>query len=198
MRMSVPTVFGLYGDSDSGKTTLLVDLVSQFSKEGYLIATIKQTKKKITMDTKNKDTWRHHHAGAGLVVFSSGYETDFLLHRTMSSAEIIQRISQFGEYDLVLVEGANDPTIPKIQIGKGNKRSNTVASFKGNLKEIVTLIKKELKETPLSPQIVITVNGKVVPLTQFPRQIITNTILGMLCSLKDIQHITDVSIHLKQ
>ncbi|PNX48424.1 MAG: molybdopterin-guanine dinucleotide biosynthesis protein B [Thermoplasmata archaeon M11B2D] len=196
--MSVPAIFGLYGDSDAGKTTLLVDLVSQFSKEGYLIATIKQTKKKISMDTKNKDTWRHHHAGAGLVVFSSHCETDFLLHRKMSLTEIIQRISQFGVYDLVLVEGADDPTIPKIQIGKGNKRSNTVASYKGNLTEIVTLIKKELKETSLSPQVVITVNGKIVPLTQFPRKIITNTILGMLCSLKGVQDITEVSIHLKR
>jgi molybdopterin-guanine dinucleotide biosynthesis protein B len=69
--MSTSTVFGIYGNSDSGKTTLIVKLVEQFVKEGYLIATIKQTKKAISMDTKRKDTWRHHGAGAELVVFSS-------------------------------------------------------------------------------------------------------------------------------
>ncbi len=198
MSMSTPTVFGIYGDSDAGKTSLLVDLVSQFSKKGYLIATVKQTKKNISMDTKNKDTWRHHNAGASLVVFSSLCETDFLLHNNMSIGEILRRISKYGDYDLILIEGANNPTIPKIQVGKGKKRSNTVASYIGNFKEIVTLINKELKNNSQLPQLLITVNGKVVPLTEFPRQIIIHILLGMLSSLKGVKDINEVTIHFRQ
>jgi len=143
--MSTSTVFGIYGNSDSGKTTLIVKLVEQLVKEGYLIATNKKTKKAISLDTKRKDTWRHHSAGAELVVFSSSCETDFLLNISMSTSEIIRRITEFGCYDISLVEGADDPCIPKIQIGVGNKRENTIASYDDNFNEILKIIKRGLK-----------------------------------------------------
>ena len=196
--MSTSTVFGIYGNSDSGKTTLIVKLVKQLVKEGYLIATIKQTKKAISMDTKRKDTWRHHGAGAELVVFSSICETDFLLNKSMSTSEIIRRITEFGCYDIILVEGADDPCIPKIQIGAGKKRENTIASYEDNFDEILKIIKRELKMKPSLQRLCITVNGRNIPLTEFPEQILTNTIVGMLGSLKDVQNIKEFTIHLKR
>jgi molybdopterin-guanine dinucleotide biosynthesis protein B len=196
--MYAPTVFGVYGNSDSGKTTLIVHIVSRLTNEGYRVATIKQTKKSISMDTKNKDTWRHHDAGAELIVFSSLSETDFLLKKAMSSSEIIRRISEFGCYDLILVEGASDPTIPKIQLGAGKKRRNTIASYKDDIHEILVIIKRELKMKPSLPRLFVIVNGKNIPLTEFPEQIITNTIIGMLGSLKGVKTIKDVTIQLKK
>jgi molybdopterin-guanine dinucleotide biosynthesis protein B len=196
--MSTSTVFGVYGNSNTGKTTLIVQLVSHLTKEGYMVATIKQTKKAISMDTKNKDTWRHHDAGAKLVVFSSLCETDFLLNKAMDTSEIIRRISEFGCYDLILVEGADDPSIPKIQIGAGKKRENTIASYEDNFNEILKIIKRELKMRPSLQRLRLTVNGKNIPLTEFPEQIITNTIVGMLGSLKDVQNIEEVTIQLKR
>jgi molybdopterin-guanine dinucleotide biosynthesis protein MobB len=196
--MSPSMAFGIYGNSDTGKTTLIVKLVKQLVKEGYLIATIKQTKKAISMDTKRKDTWLHHGAGAELVVFSSICETDFLLNKSMITSEIIQRITEFGCYDIILVEGADDSSIPKIQIGVGKKRENTIASYKHNFNEILKIIKKELKMKPSLQRLCITVNGKNISLTEFPEQIITNTIVGMLGSLKDVQDIKEVTIQLKR
>ncbi len=196
--MSTSTVFGIYGYSDSGKTSLIVKLVEQLIKEGYLIATIKQTKKAISMDIKRKDTWRHQDAGAELVVFSSICETDFLLNKSMSTSEIIRRITEFGCYDIILVEGADDPSIPKIQIGTGKKRENTIASFENNFNEILKIIKRKIKMKPSLQRLCITVNGINIPLTDFPEQIITNTIVGMLGSLKDVQNIKEVTIQLKK
>ncbi|MBE3120988.1 MAG: molybdopterin-guanine dinucleotide biosynthesis protein B [Thermoplasmata archaeon] len=196
--MSTSTVFGIYGNSDTGKTTLIVKLVEQLVKEGYLVATIKQTKKAISIDTKRKDTWRHHGAGAELVVFSSICETDFLLNKSMSTSEIIRRITEFGCYNLILVEGADDPCIPKIQVGGGKKRENTIASYEDNFNEVLKIIKRELKMKPSLQRLRLTVNGKNIPLTEFPEQIITNTIVGMLGSLKDVQNIGEVTIQLKR
>jgi molybdopterin-guanine dinucleotide biosynthesis protein MobB len=150
------------------------------------------------MDTENKDTWRHHDAGANLVVFSSRCETDFLFYNKMNTIEIVRRISEFGGFDCILIEGADDPILPKIQIGNGKKRTNTIATYKGNPKEFLTLIKKELQRKSSVPGLSITVNGKLVPLTEFPEQIITNTIVGMLRSLKGVQDIREASIQLKQ
>jgi molybdopterin-guanine dinucleotide biosynthesis protein B len=196
--MSTPAIFGIYGNSDTGKTTLIEHLVSQLTKEGYMVAAVKQTKKAISLDTMNKDTWRYHYVGAELVVFSSQCETDFLLYKTLSFSEIIKRISSFGCYNVILVEGANDSNIPKIQLGAGKKRNNTVVSYKGNVKEILTLIKRELKKEPLLQGLSISINGKNIPLTKFPEQIIMSTIVGMLGSLKGVQDINEVTIELKR
>jgi molybdopterin-guanine dinucleotide biosynthesis protein MobB len=196
--MSIPMIVGVYGDSDAGKTTLLVQLVSKFTNEGYKVATVKQTKKSISMDTKNKDTWRHHDAGASLVVFSSGCETDFLFQKTMITPEIIRRILGFGWYDIVFIEGANDQNIPKIQVGTGKKRKNTIFTYNDDFKELMTIIKKYLKVKPSVPCLCISVNGKNIPLTEFPEQIISKTVLAMVGSLKGVHNINEVTIQLKR
>jgi molybdopterin-guanine dinucleotide biosynthesis protein MobB len=194
--MSTPAIFGIYGKSNMGKTTLIEKLVSQLTKQGYRIATIKQTKKAISLDLANKDTWRHREAGAELVVFSSRCETDLLLYNALNTSEIIRRISSFGYYDFILVEGADDLNIPKIQLGVGKKRVNTIASYKGNVDEILILIKRELQQKPLSQHLSVIVNGKNISLAEFPKQMITNTIVGMLRSLKGVQDINEVTIQL--
>jgi len=196
--MSTPTVFGIYGKSEAGKTTLIEQLVVRLIKEGYHVATVKQTNKTISMDTTDKDTWRHHLAGASLVVFSSRSETDFLLSRPLSTEEILQRITMLGTFDVILIEGAHDPAIPKIQVGIGKKRSNTIASYTNNLGEIWQLMNKSLRKHPDVPLISITVNGRNIPLSPFPAQIISNTIIGMVSSLKNVRDIHEVSVVLKQ
>jgi molybdopterin-guanine dinucleotide biosynthesis protein MobB len=198
IRMSIPTVLGVYGESDSGKTNLIVTLLSHLTKEGYRVATIKQTNKSVSMDTQQKDTWRHREAGAGLVVFASHRETDFLIRKKYGTSEIIRRITQFGIFDLVLIEGADDPEIPKIQLGSGEKRRNTIATYKGDLEEILTIIKLELKKITRLPALHVTVNGKVVPLTEFPETIITQTIMAMLSSLKGVSDIRQATIELER
>jgi len=196
--MSTPKVFGVYGKSETGKTTMIEQLVARLTKEGYQVATVKQTNKTISMDTTNKDTWRHHRAGAHLVVFSSRSETNFLLEQSLSTSEILRRITAFGTFDIILIEGADDPSIPKIQIGSGKKRSNTIALYKQNLEEILRLMKRDLQKQPDAPSISITVNGGNIPLTQFPAQIISNTIVGMLSALKEVGDISEVTIALRR
>ena len=43
----------------------------------------------------------------------------------------------------------------------------------------------------------IKVNGRSVPLTEFPKDFIANTITGMLTSLKGVDEIKDVEIKIK-
>lgn len=195
--MATPAVFGIYGQSNSGKTTLLVKLVSHFTRKGYRVATIKCSDKSLSLESKGKDTWRHHKAGASLVVFSAAGETDFFVHLSMTTAEILRIIAAVGHFDVVFMEGANDLDTPKIQIGTGRKRPHTIASYKNNFNDLVSLIQTKLK-TQLKQRLNIWVNGKEIPLTEFPVHILTNTLLGMLSSLKGVQTITDVTITLNQ
>ena len=47
-------------------------------------------------------------------------------------------------------------------------------------------------------EIIIKVNGKKIPLTEFPTKFIKNTITGMLQSLKGIDDIQEVEIYFKK
>lgn len=197
--MSQPAVFGFYGSSNTGKTTLILKIIEKLTKEGYKVATIKKTDKKIDIDKKDKDTWKHGQAGARLVVLSSSHETDFIVKENMEIDDIIQNISEMGYYDAIIVEGARDSSIPKIRLGDIEERDNTIGYYQDNFEEIFKLIKKEIdKKTVFDNQdIGLRVNKKVVPLSEFPADIIKNGILGMLKSLKGVDKIDEVEIRFK-
>jgi hypothetical protein len=47
-------------------------------------------------------------------------------------------------------------------------------------------------------EIIITVNGKEIPLTEFPKSIIIKTILGMLQALKGVEDVKTVEIKINK
>jgi molybdopterin-guanine dinucleotide biosynthesis protein B len=196
--MMEPTVFGVYGSSNTGKTTLIVELVERLTAEGYKVATIKRTQKEISLDTEDKDTWHHHKAGAQLIVFSSASETDFLVHNSMNTSEILQQITDFDSYDIVLIEGVDDPHVKKIQVGVGVKRANTLCRYEHNIEKVMHIIEAEIKEKTRAQKLRIMVNGKNIPLTEFPKAFIANTLEGMLRSLKGVSQIETVTLQLKK
>ena len=81
--MSRNAVIGFYGESKSGKTTLIVKIIKQLKKDGLTVATIKKTDKNIEVDIEGKDTWKHRQAGATLVVLSSANNTDIMIGKKM-------------------------------------------------------------------------------------------------------------------
>jgi len=197
--MKTPTVFGFYGESDTGKTSLIEKIINRLTDDGYKLATVKITDKKIGIDTKGKDTWRHSQAGSKLVVLSSPVETDFMLKENKDIDEILQHINQVEGYDVVLVEGAHDPSIPKIRIGDIPERDNTIFSYKGDFDGVIAIIKSEVAKNKdhVEEEVSVRVNGKPVILTEFPSQFIKKTITGMLRSLKGVDEIKDVEIRFK-
>jgi molybdopterin-guanine dinucleotide biosynthesis protein B len=139
-----PYVLGFYGESDTGKTTLIVDIISRLTKEDYKVASVKISNKKISIDSEGKDTWKHASAGSNLVVFSTDIETDFLLKQKLNNTDIVDSINNFGVYDIIIVEGANDESIPKIRIGKIKERKNTIINYNGDFEKLVKYIKKKI------------------------------------------------------
>jgi molybdopterin-guanine dinucleotide biosynthesis protein B len=139
-----PKLFGIYGKSNTGKTTLIVKIIKELSKMGLNIATIKITDKEISMDTEKKDTFRYNKAGSNIVVFSSAKETDFLHFKILKTGEILNYLKKFGNYDIILIEGAYEKNIQKIRIGDIDERENTILTYDGNFDEIINLIKEKL------------------------------------------------------
>jgi len=141
----LPAIFGIYGKSNSGKTSLIVDIIDKLSEEGLKIANIKISDKKIDIDTKGKDSWKYADAGSKLVVISSKNETDFIIKQKQEFKKIIKQICYIDNYDLILIEGARDKFIPKIRIGDIENRENTILTYSGNFEELIEIIKKQIK-----------------------------------------------------
>jgi len=143
--MEKPFIIGFYGESNTGKTTIITKLIKKLTQENFNIASIKNTDKKISIDQEGKDTWKHAKAGAEIVVFKTPIETDYIVKKQQNLGEIIDKIKQFGNYDLVIIEGVNDETTPKIRIGNIKKRKNTVYTYENDFKKLYNFIKEKIK-----------------------------------------------------
>jgi|YNPNPStandDraft_1061719.scaffolds.fasta_scaffold05995_8 molybdopterin-guanine dinucleotide biosynthesis protein MobB len=196
-----PCIVGFYGGSDTGKTSILTRLIERLKREGYTVAAVKQTNKPISIDTGYKDTWRMAEAGADVVVFKSSIETDIIIKKRMNTNDILKQISSLGLFDCLLVEGASDPEIPKIRMDNSRKRANTLKDYRGDFNELYDYIKGIIDENKkIKHQVSLFVNGKNIPLSEFPSLIITNILLGVGASLKGIESINNmhVFLHLPQ
>jgi len=101
------------GPSNSGKTTLILN-ISEFLKErGYKVCIIKHDPQdKAVFDTVGKDSWKFTQSGADVVVVSPN-KTTFLKQSTSSIEEIAM---MFGDFDYLLVEGLKTLPLPRIAI----------------------------------------------------------------------------------
>ncbi|MEK7810534.1 MAG: molybdopterin-guanine dinucleotide biosynthesis protein B, partial [Pseudomonadota bacterium] len=56
-------IISIVGHSGCGKTTLMVALIRELSRQGLRVATIKHAHHKVELDTPGKDSYRHKEAG---------------------------------------------------------------------------------------------------------------------------------------
>ena len=195
--MKKPFALGLYGKSNSGKTTLLEKLIKRLTEDEVLIATVKISDKLISIDQNGKDTFRHAKAGADVVSLKSKKDTCIILKKNKTLDEILEIINASGEFGLIFVEGANDKKIPKIRIGDISLRENTILTYNNDFEKLINLVKENISRKEDMEKISIKVNGEEITLSEFPSEIIKNTVLGMLKSLKGIEKIKDVEIKLE-
>lgn len=131
-----PVVIGFYGHSNSGKTTLIARLIETFQEKGVKVAVVKMTDKKISSEPEGKDTVLFRDAGAVMTSLSTQHETNFVISSILSTEEIIRIMTMITAIDVIIIEGANEPQIPKIRFGEIPQRENTILTFQGDDKAI--------------------------------------------------------------
>jgi len=110
-------VFGITGWRDSGKTTLLENLVRHFTAAGLRVSTVKHAHHGFDLDHPGKDSFRHRAAGAREVLVSSAGRWA-LLHELPQGEELpLDRLlARLESVDLVLVEGFKGERHPKLEV----------------------------------------------------------------------------------
>ncbi len=110
-------VFGFTGYSNSGKTTLIEQLIPRFTRRGLRVSLIKHAHHQFDIDRPGKDSFRHREAGASEVMLVSDQRW-VLMHELRGEPEpsLEDQLQRFSACDLVLVEGYKFSGIPKIEV----------------------------------------------------------------------------------
>jgi len=109
-------VFGIVGWKKSGKTTLTVRLVEEFTRRGLRVATVKHAHHSIRIDDEETDSARHRRAGARQVAVVSGRRWALVTELDEAGEpDFADVLAALGPADLVLVEGYKSAPILKIE-----------------------------------------------------------------------------------
>ncbi len=110
----------IIGRKNSGKTTLIVELVQHLTAQGYRVGTIKHTHHDHELDTPGKDSHRHRDAGSAVVGILTRGMTAVFQPTDESAARDESRYASvmpmFAGCDLVLVEGDLKADAPRIEV----------------------------------------------------------------------------------
>ncbi|MGE5404988.1 MAG: formate dehydrogenase accessory sulfurtransferase FdhD [Candidatus Saccharibacteria bacterium] len=106
------------GNHNSGKTTVLMQIVKLLKANGYRVGVIKHSHKEFAVDVPGKDSERLAEAGADAVAISSpqkvAYYSEVLKEKTLT-----EMVDMMGDLlDVVLVEGYKEDVYPKIEVAR--------------------------------------------------------------------------------
>jgi molybdopterin-guanine dinucleotide biosynthesis adapter protein len=109
-------IIGIAGWKKSGKTTLAVRLIEEFTHRGLKVASVKHAHHEFQVDDGETDSARHRRAGASEVAVIGGKRWA-IVHELRDEPEpdFEEVISWLSPSDLIIVEGYKTAPIPKIE-----------------------------------------------------------------------------------
>jgi molybdopterin-guanine dinucleotide biosynthesis adapter protein len=131
-------VIGIVGWKKSGKTTLVVGLIEEFTRRGLKVASVKHAHHNFQVDDQDTDSARHRRAGAAQVAVVSARRWALIGELgDEPEPDLAEVIGWLGPCDLVIVEGYKSAAIPKIEARRHAAVSQeTLADGDPNVKAI--------------------------------------------------------------
>ncbi len=121
-----PAAVAFVGGHDSGKTSVLVEVLPRLLAKGLRVGTIKHTTRDVEDDVLGKDSQRHVAAGAAVGALITPRRTTARRFGEEERLETVLR-REFADCDLVLVEGYKSLPIPRIEVIRtGSARPDVV------------------------------------------------------------------------
>lgn len=130
---------GIAGYKNSGKTTLIVELIAELRRRGLQVATIKHAHHDFDIDHPGKDSYAHREAGAAEVIVAS--ERRWAHIRELNGAaepSLAELLPRLGAVDVVLVEGYKHGEHPKLELRRSGVNAPALAAGDSCIKAIVS------------------------------------------------------------
>jgi molybdopterin-guanine dinucleotide biosynthesis protein B len=194
-------IISFVGHSNSGKTTLIEQLVRALSRQGYRVGVLKHTHGAIKGDKRGTDTDKFRLAGAAI---SSICDDKLLVRFEKAQGHKPQNIvyELAKGLDLLIIEGYKKEHLPKVlfsdkltetdlkgiiaTVGKKAPSGSRVRHFPSSkVNDIAKWLERDIiLPARKSRRVVIEVDGERLPLNDFVSDIIKETIRGALGTLK--------------
>jgi len=210
-------IISIVGKSDSGKTTFIEKLLPELTRRGYRIATVKHDVHGFEVDREGKDSWRHKQAGAHTVIISSPTKAALIrnVEEDMTLEEIREKLVR--DVDLILSEGYKKDVQPKIEIFRKEKHKELLCTkedhlvaivsdkefdvgvlcfFLDDVKGVADFIEEKFLKSKKEEEIILKVDGRIVPLKPFIRDFLMDSIKGMVNSLKGCEKPNKIEIRI--
>ncbi len=132
-------VFGIVGWKDNGKTTLVERLISNLTKRGYQVASVKHAHHDVDLDQPGRDSYRHRAAGARQTMLATGNRWA-LMHEygNQTEAPVEQLLEQFAPCDLVIIEGYKQGPHDKLEVVRQLNKRGLLLNQVPNVQAIAT------------------------------------------------------------
>lgn len=129
------------GRKNCGKTTLVTELITEFTARGLRVGSVKHTHHHHELDTPGKDSFRHREAGAAVVgILSPGMDAVFVPHTDNSRDEERYGVFEaaFANCDLVLVEGDSQTTAIKVEVWRKAVTDSPMAAEDSSISAVIS------------------------------------------------------------
>lgn len=110
-------VIGVAGFKNAGKTTLVEKLVTELTRRGHRVSTVKHAHHSFDIDHEGRDSFRHRKAGASEVAVVSRHRWA-IIHESREEPEpgLDEILAKLAPCDLVIVEGYKRDSHDKIEV----------------------------------------------------------------------------------
>lgn len=121
-------IYGVTGWKNAGKTGLMERLVTEITRRGITVSTVKHAHHTFDVDHPGKDSHRHRVAGATEVLLASRNRFA-LMHELRNEEEptLDTLLTKLMPVDLVLVEGYKRDRHPKIEAFRAETGNDLIA-----------------------------------------------------------------------
>lgn len=136
----------IIGRKNSGKTTLVADLVAHFVSEGRRVGTVKHTHHQHELDTPGKDSHTHRQAGSAVVgILTPSMTAVFRPAINAASGDRHDTDDRYqwlaplyADCEFVIVEGNSQTTAPKLEVWRAATGTEPMAQTDQSIAAIVS------------------------------------------------------------
>ena len=212
-------IISFVGWHNSGKTTVVQEVVRHLKQENLRVAVIKSTRETgIEFDRPGSDTDVYRKAGADAVTLIA--PDQFVLmssrHGDENGGNLLSLVHRYyHQYDIVIGEGfKHERKIPKIEIIReggeplGDKVHRIIATVSDQqvpgdvvfrpdeTRRIAEFIMNKfiVEENRYEEKALLFVNGKKIPMKRFVQDALAGTVYGFVDSLKQTGDIADIEL----
>ena len=109
-------IIGVVGWKNTGKTTLIEKLISEFNNRNLTVSTIKHAHHNFSVDREGTDSFRHFNAGTKETILASEQKWIKFSRQREDKPNLSYLIKQIIPVDIVIVEGFKASDHKKVEV----------------------------------------------------------------------------------